>query len=227
MEKKKTKSTERTETFYEVKLHPLAGRCDQVTVYPTLGALLRQTRLRRDLSLRKAAFNAGLSPMYLSLLERDACGPPSDGKLQALAQALGEQAGTLFAKAGRVPPRVADIILRNPAEWSALIEASKELNSVQIERLKDTILAGLKREERPRSNNPTPKVPYLRQQGEERAGQRRPDVNVDVLKSIVGLPGGSAAIRREQLKAIVETAEIEEQSRKDAVFERKVGRLRS
>jgi len=51
------------------------------------------------------------------LLERDACGPPSDEKLQALAEALGEpHAENLFAKADRVTPRVVNIILQHPTE---------------------------------------------------------------------------------------------------------------
>src|SRR5271157_5293873 len=146
---KKVRSPEQSETFYEVKLHPNSPiRADKVTVNCTLGEFLRQTRLGRELSLRRAAFNAGLSPMYLSLLERDLCGPPSDEKLRALAQALGEQAAPLFAKAGRVPPSVAKIILRHPIEWSDLIEAGENLDPVQIGRLKETILAVMQQVER-------------------------------------------------------------------------------
>jgi hypothetical protein len=67
--------------------------------------------------------------MYLSLLERDACGPPSDEKLQSLADVLGEQhVEKLFAKAGRVTPQVVSTILRHPTEWSELIEAGKNLD---------------------------------------------------------------------------------------------------
>ena len=68
----------------------------------TLGEMLRDSRLNSGLSLRTAATTAGITPMYLSLIERDACGPPSDEKLQSLADALGEpHAENFFAKAGR------------------------------------------------------------------------------------------------------------------------------
>lgn len=108
----------------------------------TLGILLRQSRLSRGLSLRKVAFSAGFTPMYLSLLERDACGPPSDEKLQALTEALGEPHSEIFfAKAGRVHPRAVDIILQHPSEWTELLEAGKDLDSDHIETLK-TIVNG-------------------------------------------------------------------------------------
>ncbi len=101
----------------------------------TLGALLRQTRLDRGLSLRKVASTAGITPMYLSLLERDACGPPSDEKLIALTDALGRAYEELFTKAGRVAPEVVKTILRHPTEWTELIERCKNLDGEQIKGL--------------------------------------------------------------------------------------------
>jgi transcriptional regulator with XRE-family HTH domain len=107
----------------------------------TLGASLKQHRVSRGLSVRTAATLAGIAPMYLSLLERDACGPPSDEKLQRLAEVLGEQhAETLFAKAGRVTPQVANTILRHPTQWSQLIEAGKNLDAEPLDLLKEIIL---------------------------------------------------------------------------------------
>lgn len=78
--------------------------------------------------------------MYLSLLERDACGPPSDEKLQSLAEVLGEQhMETLFAKAGRVKPEVVKTILRHPKEWSELIVAAKNLDADHLAGIKAVI----------------------------------------------------------------------------------------
>jgi transcriptional regulator with XRE-family HTH domain len=103
----------------------------------TLGALLRQSRLSQGLSLRATATRAGIAPMYLSLLERDACGPPSDEKLQSLAEVLGEpHVETLFAKAGRVTPEVVSTILRHPTQWSELIAAAKNLDADHLAGLK-------------------------------------------------------------------------------------------
>jgi transcriptional regulator with XRE-family HTH domain len=106
----------------------------------TLGASLKQHRVSRGLSVRAAATQAGIAPMYLSLLERNACGPPSDEKLQSLAEVLGEQhVETLFAKAGRVTPQVVSTILRHPTQWSELIEAAKNLDADHLAGLKTIV----------------------------------------------------------------------------------------
>ena len=107
----------------------------------TLGGMLKQSRLNRGLKLRGVAFDAGISPMYLSLLERDACGPPSDEKLQSLAGVLFEQkVAELFAKAGRVTPVVTNTILRHPTEWSEVIAAAKDFNADHLAGLKSLVL---------------------------------------------------------------------------------------
>lgn len=111
------------------------------TAESTLGNLLRQTRLSQELSLRKVAAIARVTPMYLSLLERDECGPPSDEKLLRLSEALGKShAENFFAKAGRITPKVVNTILRNPTQWSELIEAGKDLDGKELEAVKEMIL---------------------------------------------------------------------------------------
>jgi transcriptional regulator with XRE-family HTH domain len=190
---KRAKSTDRGRTFYEVKLHPhSSARCDEVTVYRTLGALLRQTRLRRGLSLRNVAFRAGLSPMYLSLLERDACGPPSDEKLESLAKVLEEpNPENVFAKAGRVTPRVASIILRHPTQWGEFLHACEHFGADDVSKLKEAIMAG------------TP-------------GTGKTQV---LLESIAAnTQRVSAATRRAQLEQIVEAAEKEERIQQTSHF---------
>jgi transcriptional regulator with XRE-family HTH domain len=107
----------------------------------TLGNMLKESRLNRGLKLRKVAFDARITPMYLSLIERDACGPPSDEKLQNLAAVLGEQSEEkLFAKAGRVTPQVVQTILRHPTPWTELIAAAKDLDADDLAGLKKYIV---------------------------------------------------------------------------------------
>jgi transcriptional regulator with XRE-family HTH domain len=107
----------------------------------TLGRMLKQSRLSRGLSLQTVASNAGITPMYLSLIERNACGPPIDEKLQSLAEVFGEQhVETFFAKAGRVTPRVVNTILRHPTQWSELIEAAKDFDADHLAGLKSFVL---------------------------------------------------------------------------------------
>jgi len=107
----------------------------------TLGAALKQHRESKVWSVRAAAKKAGIAPMYLSLLERDACGPPSDDKLQRLAEVLGEQhMETLFAKAGRVTPQVVQTILRYPTPWTEFIAAAKDLDADHLAGLKQYVV---------------------------------------------------------------------------------------
>lgn len=113
------------------------------TTEGTLGNLLRQTRLNQELSLRRVAAIADVTPMYLSLLERDECGPPSDEKLIRLSEALGEpHAIDFFARAGRVTPQVVNTILRHPKQWSELIEAAKDLDAAQLTTFKVVLAKG-------------------------------------------------------------------------------------
>lgn len=213
MKQAKAKSTESSATFYEVKLDPKSPvRADEVTVYGTLGPFLRQARLRRQVSLRDVALEAGVSPMYLSLLERGACGSPKDDKLRALARVLGTQEAPLFATAGRVHPSIAQIILRHPAEWTALIEAGKNLGSAQLGKLRDVILASAGAGERASEVDARKRqMPHLRKQGEQVAPDR---THVDAYNwGPLAAPAKDAKIRREQLRAIVEAAEKEERRR--------------
>jgi transcriptional regulator with XRE-family HTH domain len=190
---KKAKPTAHSKTFYEARLRPDSPvRADQVTTYSTLGAFLRKTRLNRKLSLRRAASNAGLSPMYLSLLERDACGPPSDEKLESLAKVLEDpNLANLFAKAGRVTPRVSKIILQHPTQWSELLHACEHLEADDLSKLKETIVAG------------TP--------GTGKTYAFLESVAANIQK-------GSAATRRAQLEEIVEAAEKEERIQRTSDF---------
>ncbi len=96
--------------------------------------------MSQELSIRRMAQKAGITPMYLSLLERDACGPPSEDVLVKLGRAFEEQyAKKLFAKAGRIKPDIVTTILRDP-QWSELIEAGKNLDGKQLEAIKEMIL---------------------------------------------------------------------------------------
>jgi len=141
--------------------------------------------------------------MGLSLLERDACGPPSDEKLENLVNALGElNPEHIFARAGRVMPRVARIILKHPIEWSELLLACEHLGAAHVSKLKEMIVAG------------TPEyvgaadVSKLR----ETIDYGPPGMGkASLLEALAAnIRGNSPAMRRAQLEQIVEAAEKEE-----------------
>jgi hypothetical protein len=96
--------------------------------------------------LRDVASKAGISAMYLSLLERDECEPRSE-VLDALANALGEQAEILFVKAGRVHSTLVRTMMRHPAEWVGLLKAGENASSAQLRGLQALVggAAGISR----------------------------------------------------------------------------------
>jgi transcriptional regulator with XRE-family HTH domain len=71
---------------------------------PSIGAVLRQSREVRELSVVDAARAAGISPAYLSKLENDAVKKPSPHVLHQLSEALAVPYAELMRLSGyRVP----------------------------------------------------------------------------------------------------------------------------
>ena len=76
------------------------GNADSEQVLKELGWIVRALRARADLTLAEAARRSGLSPAFLSEVERgrkDA----STGALVALAGGLGAEIGEIYAELGR------------------------------------------------------------------------------------------------------------------------------
>ena len=81
----------------------------------TFGTTVRRLREEKKIGLRKFAQMVGMSPTYLSKVERDEFAPPAEDKVRAIADALGQDADELLALAGRVSAELADIIVREIA----------------------------------------------------------------------------------------------------------------
>jgi len=75
-----------------------------------------------DYGLRKVAGRAGISPTYLSRLENGKADPPSEEVIEALAAELGENPDGLLAMAGKVSPRLVEIISKHPELFAHCIE---------------------------------------------------------------------------------------------------------
>jgi HTH-type transcriptional regulator, competence development regulator len=83
------------------------------------GKMIRQLRERRlktdrSFSLRQFATKIGVSPSYLCKVERGDFPPPSEERIVAIADALGENHDRFFALAGKVPSELSRIIMRRP-----------------------------------------------------------------------------------------------------------------
>jgi transcriptional regulator with XRE-family HTH domain len=101
----------------------------------TFGALMRRLRTEKDIGLREFAKMIGVSPTYVSKVERDEFPPPVEEKVKAIARILECDPDDLLARAGRVSSDVADIIKRNPVELAALLRTTKGLSADEISRL--------------------------------------------------------------------------------------------
>ena len=101
------------------------------TIHMTgFGTFIRAQRERlskdsKDFSVRKVAIKIGVEPAYLSKVEREIVSPPSEGKIIALADVLGEDQDVLLAMAGKVSSDLLKVIKDRPALFAELIRRLK------------------------------------------------------------------------------------------------------
>ena len=99
------------------------------------GAFVRSEREARQIGLREMAKMIGVSPTYLSKIERDEMPPPAEDRVKAIAEILECDADDLLARAGKVSSDVAEIIKRRPVEMAALLRTAKGMTTERITRL--------------------------------------------------------------------------------------------
>jgi len=96
----------------------------------TFGTYLRSRRSsaaeeREAISLRQLAMRCGITPAYLSRVERDEVAPPGEETITRLADELGEDCDVLLAMAGKISADLRAIILERPALFADLIRSVK------------------------------------------------------------------------------------------------------
>jgi transcriptional regulator with XRE-family HTH domain len=99
------------------------------------GEFVRRAREAKDIGLREMAKTVGVSPTYLSKVERDEFGPPAEDKVKAIAKIIDCDVDELLARAGRVASDLSDIIKRHPVELGALLRTTKGLTGEDIAKL--------------------------------------------------------------------------------------------
>ena len=99
------------------------------------GAFVRREREAKEIGLREMAKMIGVSPTYMSKVERDEFPPPAEDKVRAIANIIRCDVDELLALAGRVSSDVAEIIKRQPAELAALLRTANGMSAEQIARL--------------------------------------------------------------------------------------------
>jgi transcriptional regulator with XRE-family HTH domain len=99
------------------------------------GVFIRREREAKEIGLREMAKKIGVSPTYLSKVERDEFPPPAEDKVSKVAGILGLDADELLALAGRVASDLTDIIRERPREMADFLRAAKGLTAEDMARL--------------------------------------------------------------------------------------------
>jgi HTH-type transcriptional regulator, competence development regulator len=104
----------------------------------TFGSFIRATREKQGFSLRQFSIGIGISPSFVSQMERGLVAAPSEARIKQMAEFLGRNSDELLALSGRVSTDVLDIILQDPIETCALI---RRLQHASKNRKKQSIQA--------------------------------------------------------------------------------------
>lgn len=115
------------------------------------GAFIRARREAKEIGLREMAKMIGVSPTYVSKVERDEFPPPAEDKIRLIAGVIGCDVDELLARAGKVASDLSDIIKRHPVELAALLRTTKGLTTEDISRLARNAQKAKDREVAPRA----------------------------------------------------------------------------
>jgi len=92
------------------------------------GETIRKWRAEKDVTLRKFAEMVGISPTYLSKIERGDFEPPAEDKIRAIAKALGKDEDEVLGLAGRISSDLSPIIRRHPVETASFLRTAQKLS---------------------------------------------------------------------------------------------------
>lgn len=105
------------------------------TASEKFGEYVRKMRVQKEIGLREMAKMIGVSPTYLSKVERDEFPPPAEDKVRKIAEIIGCDVDELLARAGRVSSDLSEIIKQHPREMAALLRTTKGLTADDVTRL--------------------------------------------------------------------------------------------
>jgi len=91
------------------------------------GSILKGKRMNAGLSLREFAGRVRISPGYLSDLENEKVGPPSETVILDMSRALGIDKNELLKAAAKVDPEVAKYVAQEPRA-ADFLRMAKEKN---------------------------------------------------------------------------------------------------
>jgi transcriptional regulator with XRE-family HTH domain len=89
--------------------------------------------MQRGIGLRKLAMTIGISPTYLSKIERGEMPPPAERQVVALANVLGQDKDVFLGMAGRIASDLPAIIQKNPSKYAALVRALRRFRGADFD----------------------------------------------------------------------------------------------
>jgi transcriptional regulator with XRE-family HTH domain len=101
----------------------------------SFGAFIRRERESKGIGLREMAKMIGVSPTYLSKVERDEFPPLTEQKVRSIAKIIDCDIDNLLARGGRVSSDITDIIKRHPVELADLLRTTKGWTADELARL--------------------------------------------------------------------------------------------
>jgi len=99
------------------------------------GAFVRQEREEREIGLREMAKMIGVSPTYISKVERDEFPPPAEDKVRKIAEIFNIDVDELLARAGKVSSDLSEIIREHPRELAALLRTTKGMSQGDVKNM--------------------------------------------------------------------------------------------
>jgi transcriptional regulator with XRE-family HTH domain len=96
------------------------------------GDTIRELRIAQDLGLRETATKIGISPAYLSRIERGKEHPPRPDIIKGLAKVLAADPDVLFRLSSSTDPEIVDY-LHNQSEVMNLLRFLKDTNFTESE----------------------------------------------------------------------------------------------
>ncbi len=99
------------------------------------GEFVRRNREAKGIGLREMAKLVGVSPTYISKVERDEFPPPAEDRVKLIAELIGCDVDELLARAGRVASELSSIIKKQPKEMASFLRAANGLTADELTKL--------------------------------------------------------------------------------------------
>ena len=108
------------------------------------GATVRREREKLEIGLREMAKKIGVSPTYLSKVERDEFPPPAEDKVKAIAEILDLDVDELLALSGKVSSDLTQIIREHPREMASFLRGTRGMSEDEMAKVLKLIAEQMK-----------------------------------------------------------------------------------